>query len=80
MVRTIVSLASDEKTWLDDKARETGKSMTALVREAVSRYRAEDAKRARPLLKDLLGRTQGIWKQGDGLAWQKTLRKEWRGR
>jgi hypothetical protein len=25
----------------------------------------------------LLERTRGIWKRGDGLAWQKKLRGEW---
>ncbi len=77
MIRTIISLDPEEKAWLDEKARETGQSMTAVVREAVVRYRAQDAKCGSPSLKALLERTRGTWKQGDGLAWQNKLRAEW---
>lgn len=77
MVRTVISLDPEEKAWLDRKSRETGKPMTALVREAVARYRAEDGKRRRSALTDLLDQTSGLWKQGDGLAWQRKLRGEW---
>lgn len=77
MVRTVISLDPEDKAWLDDKARETGNTMTSVVREAVSRYRAQDAKRGSPSLKTLLERTSGIWKHGDGLAWQKKMRAEW---
>ena len=69
MVRTVVSLDPEDKAWLDGKARETGKSMTAIVREAVARYRADDARRRKAPLAVLLERTSGIWKHGDGLAW-----------
>ena len=59
MVRTVISLDPEEKAWLDEKARATGKSMTSVVREAVSRYRAQDARRSAPSLKALLERTAG---------------------
>ena len=76
MIRTLISLDPEEKAWLDQKARETGRTMTAVVREAVARYRAEDSRRKRPV-GTLLTRTSGIWKRGDGLAWQRRLRSEW---
>lgn len=77
MVRTIISLDPEEKAWLDEKARRSGKPMTAVVREALSRYRAQDGRRNKPPLATLLDNTRGIWKRGDGLAWQKKLRGEW---
>ena len=77
MVRTVISLDPEEKAWLDNKARELGKPMTAVVRDAVTLLRLEDARRAEPPLEELLARTRGIWKRGDGLAWQKNLRAEW---
>lgn len=77
MVRTIISLDPEEKAWLDEKARRSGKPMTAVVREALSRYRAQDGRRNKPALATLLDDTRGIWKRGDGLAWQKKLRGEW---
>jgi len=77
MIRTIISLEDDEKTWLDAKARELGKPMTAVVRDAVARYRAEDRERAKPAIDALLMRTAGLWNRGEGLAYQKKLRGEW---
>jgi len=77
VVRTIISLDPKEKAWLDDKARLSGKSMTAVVREALARYRAQDGRRNKPALAALLDNTRGIWKRGDGLAWQRKLRGEW---
>jgi hypothetical protein len=77
MIRTVISLDPEDKAWLDRKSRETGKSMTALVREAVSRYRQEDVRRRRPPLDDLLEKTKGLWKRGDALSWQKKMRDEW---
>ena len=77
MVRTIISLEPEEKAWLDGKARRLGKSMTAVAREALALYRAQDGRRNKPALATLLDNTRGIWKRGDGLAWQKKLRGEW---
>lgn len=77
MVRTVISLDPELKAWLDKKAKESGKPMTAVVREALAEYRADDTKRRRPSRSELLESTRGIWKRGDGLAWQKKLRDEW---
>ena len=73
MVRIVISLDPEEKAWLDDTARRSGKPMTAVVREALARYRAQDGRRN----KAALANTRGIWKRGDGLAWQRKLRGEW---
>ncbi len=80
MVRTVISLEDEEKAWLDEKARETGQPMTAIVRAAIARYRSQDRRRGVPALSDLLARTRGIWKRGDGLAYQRRIRSEWKTR
>lgn len=77
MVRTVISLDPEDKAWLDGRARETGKTMTSVVRDAVNLYRSQEAKRRSPPLKTVLERTRGMWKHGDGLAWQKKMRSEW---
>lgn len=41
-MRTIVDIPEDDIRWLDEKASVSGKSRTALVREAVESYRAGD--------------------------------------
>ena len=76
MVRTIISLSSDDKAWLDRKAREERVPMTRLVRRAIQRLRKEtDSKPSR--FEALLRATAGMSKSGDGLAIQQRLRGEW---
>lgn len=43
---------------------------------AVLQPRAAETKRRRPL-GQLLEKTKGTWKQGDGVAWQEQSRSEW---
>ena len=74
MIRTIISLDTNDKTWLERKARQQGVAMTQLVREAIHRMRQQEE----ASFQDLLRQTRGTWRRGDGLAWQRKLRKEWR--
>lgn len=76
-VRTIISLDPEQKAWLDALARESGKSMTAIVREALAAYRTQQNRKRKPELEELLKQTSGSWKRGDGLDWQRHLRGEW---
>jgi hypothetical protein len=76
MIRTIISLDEESKKWLDQQAREENISTAELIRTAVRKYRDEKRREALPM-KDLLKQTSGIWKQGDGLTYQRRLRKEW---
>jgi len=72
-MRTLIDLPEDDMKWLDRKAAEEGKSRAALVREAVSTYRAEEAKSG-------IEKYFGIWKDrteiGDAVEWQRRLRAE----
>ncbi|HKI06395.1 MAG TPA: ribbon-helix-helix domain-containing protein [Thermoanaerobaculia bacterium] len=78
MIRTLISLEDEDKKWLDRKAKEEGLTMTELVRVAVRRYREQcEASQAAESLEQLLGRTAGIWREGDGLAYQRAVRDEW---
>jgi len=80
MIRTLISLDEEDKRWLDRKAKEDGMTMAQLVRIAVRRYREQcEREAAAPSLEDLLQRTSGLWKGGDGLAAQLRLRDEWEG-
>ena len=76
MVRTVISMEEEDKAWLDEKAAQEGVPMTALVRRAIRLLRQREGLSDLPL-SDLLARTQGIWRAGDGLAWQRSLRDEW---
>ena len=76
MIRTVISLDEESKEWLDQQARQEHVSTAELIRTAVRKYRDEKKREALPL-SDLLKQTSGIWKGGDGLAYQRLLRKEW---
>ena len=47
------------------------------IRTAVRKYREERRREGMPF-NDLLKQTSGIWKAGDGLSYQRRLRKEWK--
>ncbi|TVS14267.1 MAG: CopG family transcriptional regulator [Wenzhouxiangella sp.] len=77
MTRTIINLREADKRWLDREAKRRRVPMTRLVGEAVSEYRMRQEAQDRPGLETLLTETRGLWRQGDGLAWQERLRNEW---
>ena len=76
MVRTVISLDEDDKRWLDRMAKREGVPMTELVRRAVRLYRRQAPTEGRSL-DELLQATSGLWKRGDGLRYQRRLRREW---
>jgi hypothetical protein len=75
-VRTVVALDQDDKAWLDRQAARRRVPMTELVREAVHLLRRHERASGRGE-EDLIERTRGIWRRGDGLRWQNRLRDEW---
>lgn len=72
-MRTLVDIPEEDIKWLDRTATEQGKSRAALVREAVSSYRAESSK-------DWIERGYGYWKDrddiGDAVEYQRALRED----
>lgn len=78
MTKTLINLDESDKAWLDREARRRKVPMTELVRQAVRSYRAREQHARTPSIAEALARTSGLWRQGDGLAWQVRLRDEWR--
>jgi len=76
MIRTLISLETEDKRWLDRTARRRGVTMARLVREAVLEYRKKTLV-DEPSMDRLLESTRGIWRKGDGLAYQRNSRSEW---
>ena len=76
MVRTVISLDLEDKTWLDRQARRERVPMTRVVQRAIQRLRKEsEANPSR--FERLLRETSGLREFGDGLAYQRKLRGEW---
>jgi hypothetical protein len=77
MTRMILSIEPQDKAWLERSAKEKGVSMSECVREAIRRARnAEEGSRQESMDK-LLAATSGTWRNGDGLRYQRRLRREW---
>lgn len=71
MTRILADLPDEDIRWLDALAAEQGKSRAAVLREAVSTYRAEASK-------DWIDRGFGLWKDrtdiADSVEWQRRER------
>jgi hypothetical protein len=70
----LISLEENDRRWLEQTAQEAGVPMSEVVRRAI-RQAQEDGQKP---LKDLLASTKGLWRRGDGLRYQRRIRKEWR--
>lgn len=72
-MRTLVDIPEDDIRWLDGEAEALGKSRAALVRDAVSAYRARHND-------DRILRGAGYWKDrediGDAIEYQRELRRD----
>lgn len=72
-MRTLVDIPEDDIRWLDREAEMEGKSRAALVREAVSAYRAEHTR-------DWIAQGAGYWKDrddiGDAVEYQRDMRRD----
>ncbi|MBY6240682.1 ribbon-helix-helix protein, CopG family [Methylosinus sp. Sm6] len=74
MPRTIISVSDAEKDWLIRLAEAERVPMTEIVRRALALYRQSGE---RPSFDELLERSRGLWREGDGLAYQRRLRADW---
>lgn len=70
----LISLEENDRRWLEQRSQETGVPMSEVVRQAI-RQAQENGQKP---MKELLASTQGLWRQGDGLRYQRRIRKEWR--
>ena len=77
MQRTLINLDPEDKAWLDREAKHRRVPMTELVRQAVHAYRLREESRGDQKWQHAVRDTAGIWRQGDGLAYQQRLRDEW---
>lgn len=72
--RMIVTLPEEVKAWLQGYSRTHGISVAEAIRQGIDRLREEDGQE---LYRRLLEETRGLWRQGDGLDYQRKMRAEW---
>ena len=77
MTRILADLPDEDIKWLDQLAAEQGKSRAAVLREAVSNYKAQIPVRGK---KDWIARGAGYWKDrtdiGDPIEYQRAMRED----
>ena len=72
MTRMILNREDRDKSWLERKARQEEVSTAEVVRQTVRRmqYAEEES------LDQVLAATRGVWRKGDGLRCQRSVRRE----
>jgi hypothetical protein len=72
--RIIITISDEDKLWLDGYAKEHKISVAEAVSQAISLLRQEHRQQTYQKLVEI---TCGIWKKGEGLAYQGEMRTEW---
>ncbi|MDZ7832295.1 MAG: hypothetical protein U5L07_11130 [Desulfobacterales bacterium] len=72
--RTIITLEESNKSWLEAYSASEGISMAEAIRRGIKCLKANEN---RKLYNDLVNKTRGKWKKGDGLDYQRQVRSEW---
>lgn len=73
--RTIITLSEHDKLWLEKYSDLHQVSMAQAVREGIRRLKEAESQKT---YESLVKKTSGIWRSGDGLAYQRKLRSEWK--
>ena len=77
-MRTLIDIPEADVAWLDGRAAEQGRSRAALVREAVSAYRAEvDTPKDTSWIDAAFGAWRDRTDIGDPVEWQRRERAGW---
>jgi hypothetical protein len=72
--RIIVSIPDEDKLWLEGYSKIQKISVAEAIRQGI--HQLKKSKRQQTY-QQLVQRTRGIWKKGDGLAYQEEIRAEW---
>lgn len=80
MIRTIISISTKEKNWLDAYSRRHGLSSAEIVRRAIEQYRRQVGEAGS--LQRVLRETSGVWTsiRGDSQAYVDKQRAGWKRR
>lgn len=74
--RTIITLPEEDKEWLETYGHANQISMAEAIRRGIHKLKENEVQET---YRAIVENTQGIWKQGDGLDYQRKMRSEWQG-
>jgi hypothetical protein len=72
--RIIIKIAGEDKLWLSGYAEAHKIAVAEAIRQGISLLKKGQRQRA---YQELVESTYGIWKKGNGLAYQGEMRSEW---
>ena len=73
--RITITISERDRAWLEGLSKVRGISMAEAVRRGIAQLRKQEEKNT---YLTLVKETSGLWKKGDGLAYQAKLRSEWK--
>lgn len=73
--RTIITLPEEDKLWLEKYGVLHRVSMAQAIRQAIGKLKAAESEST---YQDLVRSTRGIWRKGNGLAYQRKIRSDWK--
>lgn len=73
-VRTIITLSEEDKRWLESYSNIHQVSVAEAIRQGIRKLKEMELDAS---YKALVHNTKGLWKKGDGLAYQNKIRAEW---
>ncbi|OGP69870.1 MAG: hypothetical protein A2Y80_09745 [Deltaproteobacteria bacterium RBG_13_58_19] len=72
--RIIITIQDDDKLWLEGYSKVHKISVAEAIRQGIGQLKKNQRHQT---YQKLVERTCGLWKKGDGLAYQKKMRAEW---
>jgi len=72
--RIIVTIPDDDKLWLEGYSKAHKISVAEAIRQGIGQLKQSQRQKT---YQQLVKKTSGIWKKGDGLEYQTTIRAEW---
>ena len=72
--RIIITLSEEDKQWLESYSRAHQISLAEAIRQGIRRLKDVELENT---YRTIVQNTQGIWKEGEGMKYQRKLRSEW---
>lgn len=72
--RTIITLPKEDKLWLEAYSKVHEISVAEAIRQGIQTLKNSEKEQT---YRQLVMKTVGIWKKGDGLEYQEKIRSEW---